>query len=66
MMNNCGGDEGISAHQSSHIVEPVIAHSPAVVQRGAFMCSQSQQAACGVSLASAVFEFENPEECVLG
>ncbi|TKS80965.1 Collagen alpha-1(XXVI) chain [Collichthys lucidus] len=28
MMNNCGGDEGISTHQSSHIVKPMITHSP--------------------------------------
>lgn len=33
IINNCGGDEGIiSTHQSSHIVEPLIAHSLAVLQ----------------------------------
>lgn len=36
-MNNCGGDEGISAHQPSHIVEPMIAHSLAVVLHVALM-----------------------------
>lgn len=30
-MNNCGGHEGISTRQSSHIVEPMIGHSLAVV-----------------------------------
>lgn len=31
MMNNCGGDEGISTHQSSHIVNPMITHSPLLI-----------------------------------
>lgn len=37
MRNNCGGDEGISTHQSPHNVEPVITNSLAIVLCAALM-----------------------------
>lgn len=53
MMNNCGGDEGISTHQPSHIVEPMIAHILAVILYVALM-SHVENSSCGVILVPAV------------